>query len=742
MRLWRRGSPLTAMTAALLLGLAVAAAATRLLVAQPWLGVTLEATEDGGVRLAAVAADGPAAALPIGGRVLAVAPAGAAPAAEPLALGAADVTPEPDVLPTFAAMADLFARQDALSAMLRAGPVRLLLRDDGGRETWTRVTPAAERPLADLPGVYWFQVAVGVLGLLLSCWVWALRRGDWGARMFALAGLGMLVFATAAAVYTSRSPALPGGLFRVLSDANTAGALTFGAAMIGVFLCYPRRLVPPAVLLVPMGVFGVWLVASVLHLPEGPAQGGHLATAVEMLCIVAAIGAQWWATRRDPVGRAALRWLGLSVILGAGAFVSLVSLPQLLGGEPPLEQGYAFGFFLLIHAGLALGLRRYRLFEMGEWAFRVMLATLGLGALIALDALLILALNMDRGFALGIALVIVGFLYLPLRDALWRRMVRRHRLADHELFAAVMEVAFRVSPGERAEAWRALLRRLFDPLELTAPPADAPPPEAVTVRHDGLEMLLPPVADAGPILLRLPWGGRALFAPAHRAMAVRLIELMAHAEAGRDAHAAGARAERLRIAADLHDDVGARLLGALHQPDLAGARQMIREATADIRAIVGGLNGSRMPLDHLLADLRHETARRLEAAGLALDWPLDDGAAAADLPLPYPVSRAATAVVREAVSNTLRHAEAGRVSVGVTLTDGALHLAVADDGRGLPAAVDAPAKPGSHGLAGLRRRVEEAGGTVRIDDARPGVRLAVTLPVPGAAPAAALQGAA
>jgi hypothetical protein len=70
---------------------------------------------------------------------------------------------------------------------------------------------------------------------------------------------------------------------------------------------------------------------------------------LEMLGIFFAAAAQYWRSRGDPAARAVVRWFGLSVAVGAGAFVFTVIAPSLVGLTPGLPQGYAFAFFLLIH---------------------------------------------------------------------------------------------------------------------------------------------------------------------------------------------------------------------------------------------------------------------------------------------------------------------------------------------------------------------------------------------------------
>lgn len=70
----------------------------------------------------------------------------------------------------------------------------------------------------------------------------------------------------------------------------------------------------------------------------------------------------------------------------------------------------------------------------------------------------------------------------------------------------------------------------------------------------------------------------------------------------------------------------------------------------------------------------------------------------------------AEAVVREAVSNAVRHSRAGTLTVTVRVED-ELSVEIADDGCGMPADVTAS------GLNNLRARAEEVGGQLAVDDA-------------------------
>jgi signal transduction histidine kinase len=193
--------------------------------------------------------------------------------------------------------------------------------------------------------------------------------------------------------------------------------------------------------------------------------------------------------------------------------------------------------------------------------------------------------------------------------------------------------------------------------------------------------------------------------------------------------------ERRRLRRDLHDGIGPALAGltlktetarALLPPGTEGAsRQLhdlgeeIRCTVVDVRRLVEGL---RPPaLDELgLAGACAQAIERLTAgAGLAASVDAGD-----DLPaLPAAVEVAAYRIVVEAVTNTVRHARAHHCRVSITCTPAGLAVEVTDDGTGLVAA----SHPG-HGLAIMRERAEELGGTVTVRDGSPGVTVQARLP--------------
>lgn len=711
-----RLAPSVLLATATLISLAGALGVVLLVLAQPWFGIGLRVDPaQNVVRVESTAHN----RLPVGSRL-----AGLDGGGDRIDIRPSDLIEEPDGLSSYAAVNDFHARQTRIAAMIRKPAPGLSIQTPQGAFQRIVVTPAPRRPLADLALPFWIQIASGCASLLIGAWVFALRRRPVGAAtaMFALTGLGLFVSALAAAVYSTRELALDGALFRWLSALNHLGVHMFGGAMIALFLIYPRRLVPNAALLAIPAVLAPWYWADITgHLPD-PAVGISMPTLLEMTAIAVLIGVQWWFARRNPSAQTAMRWLGLSVLVGAGSFVFTIALPQLLGNAPAITQGHAFGLFLIVYAGIALGIGQSRLFDLGEWAYRFAFYAGGVALLLALDAVLLWTLDIGRTPAFGVSLLAVGILYLPLRDLLRRRFLSRGKIEDHELFAMAMKVAFAPTAALRAERWRSLLTRLFDPLEIDAVMHDGNTP---STSDDGLELTLPPVAASPALRLRYPMGGKGLFGRRHLLLARQLVTLTAEAEDSRAAYERGVAEERQRIARDLHDDVGARLLTGLTKVD-EGARPLLHAALSDIRTIVNGLAGEALPLDQALANARHEAARRLETAGITLDWPLaEDGPEGP--PLDYRYVKALASTLRELTTNVIRHSGAGRMGVDLRFAAGILQIDIADDGRGFPA--DSGECRSGFGLDNARRRIEEAGGTFHIVSAQTGVRITISLPI-------------
>lgn len=191
------------------------------------------------------------------------------------------------------------------------------------------------------------------------------------------------------------------------------------------------------------------------------------------------------------------------------------------------------------------------------------------------------------------------------------------------------------------------------------------------------------------------------------ALAAKQREIEGRAAEREDAARAQATAqERERIYSDLHDDLGAKLLTLIYQAESPLQADLARAILQDLRDTVTRSRGTPGTLGDVLSGIRSEATQRLGAVDIGLAWDEAD-----DLPDPSLDSGRALhlyRIVREAISNVIRHAQAKRLRVRVRAARGELRLELTDDGSG--AAVGSP--PGGSGMRNMRERAGELEGRI------------------------------
>jgi signal transduction histidine kinase len=191
--------------------------------------------------------------------------------------------------------------------------------------------------------------------------------------------------------------------------------------------------------------------------------------------------------------------------------------------------------------------------------------------------------------------------------------------------------------------------------------------------------------------------------------------------------------ERRRLERNIHDGAQQRLMVVLlalrrleqrvaEDPELAAivtpARQELQDAITDLRELARGLHPPRLAQYGLAAAVRAASLR--SSIPVELDLELDDD-------LPDEIAVNAYYVCAEAVTNTVKHAQATKVWITIVKQPSALTVDVRDDGIG-GATIDGD--PDSTGLKGLVDRVEALDGRVQvISPTGEGTRLVATFPL-------------
>ncbi|MFF2493508.1 sensor histidine kinase [Agromyces sp. NPDC058064] len=253
--------------------------------------------------------------------------------------------------------------------------------------------------------------------------------------------------------------------------------------------------------------------------------------------------------------------------------------------------------------------------------------------------------------------------------------------------------------------------------------------------------------EAERMLLRTV-AGQAAASVANVRLTAQLAEQLDELTASRERLVAAQDDERRRLERDLHDGIqqdvvaqiaGLRLArnrlqrGELTAPELAALQEQARDTLRELRELARGIHPPVLSDNGLVAAVESGVAR--------YPIPLEVSADAALRATRFPddVETTAYYVVREALANTAKHANATHASVGLARSDGHLRIAISDDGCGIGEVPGSTgATPMSHGgLANIRDRVAALRGTVRVGPNDPsGTTLVVELPVDTAAPAA------
>ena len=208
-------------------------------------------------------------------------------------------------------------------------------------------------------------------------------------------------------------------------------------------------------------------------------------------------------------------------------------------------------------------------------------------------------------------------------------------------------------------------------------------------------------------------------------------------ESGRRALAAQ-ESERIRVARELHDELGQTLTAAaLRAESAAGGHGSQADA---LREIAQALQRSVGEVRRIGRELRPEALDdlglvnallALSARITAHGGPWIDRDFSSDLPpLGGEVDLVIYRVAQEALTNALRHSGATRISIALSSDRDRVVLSIRDNGRGSAASIE-----GGTGVAGMRERALLIGAALELLDADPhGIEVRLTAPASGSPP--------
>ncbi len=608
----------------------------------------------------------------------------------------------PHVQPTLADKHAFEAMEERLLTV--QGQQGLAWEDATGQRwpiTWRRHDPHI------IPTMAWVLLITAVLAWHVAWWNLSVRPRDLTTQLYVTAGLAFATGNFIRAWLCARPWALPTWAWDFQFIVSHTCGLAFLTCLLLMVLRVPRPQVSRHTQIAIAGVGITIELADAFHLVPGKLMATYQ-WPMAALAITVLLTQLWvaWRERRDPAYNAALRWIVLIFMLAVLPPVVLYAAwaSGLIDTSlyDPVLIAPTLGYF-----ALSALLHRHELLRLETWRSRRI--SLWISCLLTLALLTTLAVRGDdwMGWAVGITLLTCPWIYLAVRTVLTYRTPPTAPERLQALMPDVMDIATaQVNREAIAPLWQALVRKAFQPQQLAV---DTPPTlpggasPGVVLSRDGAELQLPHVDG---LVLRLHANAQP-FTATDAELAEALWRLVSHGLVTKDSYEAGVKRERRRIAADLHDSIGGRLL---HLSQTAGSthqRQYAINTLADLRNITRGLSRDGGRWGQVMADLRHQMQRELDAVDVDLHWQCDWPADELDSPADPEDAVALHCITSELVRNALQHAGPSRLSV---------HWHQPEPGRqGLRLAHDGQvSEPGGwqHGLGvnSIRRRLRERQG--------------------------------
>ena len=198
-------------------------------------------------------------------------------------------------------------------------------------------------------------------------------------------------------------------------------------------------------------------------------------------------------------------------------------------------------------------------------------------------------------------------------------------------------------------------------------------------------------------------------------------------------------AERRKFSRELHDSLGQYLVGVKMNLDMYSAQhkdhllseaiQLLDQSIAETRTISHLLHPPLLDEAGFCSAAKWYTEGFAQRSGIEVKANLPDDASR----LPRPVALGLFRVLQESLTNIHRHSGSAKAEVALEILPYQVVLKIRDYGKGIaPELLDRFQAKGTNsgvGLAGMRERIRELGGQIRIEPSSPGTLISVVMPL-------------
>lgn len=581
-------------------------------------------------------------------------------------------------------------------------------------------------PISAIPMYVWLLCFVHILLPLIGIFVWMQKPQSIESILLYFAGLSYSLFGAVFLVLYQRELTLNPELILPLTSSANASLLLLGFILGGILTYYPKKVISIHFLAV---YFIIWLLLSLnyyIRWIELPYHIFILQFIILYVIMFMVSYQQWVDSKGNPINRVTLLVLHVSTQLPAGLTIILYAIPTTLGYESYITPLVSHFLMTTMFIGWAIGILRFRLFEVEYWLFKILLWVLSGIAIILMDMIIVVWLGLSLNYALGLATLITGFIYFPVRQWLITKLTPLNKPALQEFLPIFNKtIANSITDEDFEKSWKEILTIKFSPLKISnSIEINKPENKSSTITDNGLKLITPMLIKDKYYILNGKYSGAYLFNKNDVIITNSLFEIARITHHASQMRHQAIQEERQRIMHDLHDTVGARLLTMINRSTNLQEAQQARETLKILRDTVKlSLQSNPMNIANCLADWRNELVSRTEYLGINLNWQHSD--TLSDLWFMPQQILDITNIFRELVSNALKHAQPTNLCVDATYLNANFILKISHNGVTTPST---QWQEGT-GLNSLKKRINKLSGNYKVDQEKNRITTTISLAI-------------
>ena len=528
------------------------------------------------------------------------------------------------------------------------------------------LVPQYRTPLYSLKLLFWGLLITNTIGLLIGVVIWLYKPYKLESLCLLIASFSYFGVQSVYRLISSRELYINANLISYLVGLEAFFFYGFMCAVLILIGFYPNRVISKRYLYILPIVF---LFLAINYCFKWLTFPLHIFILPILPAIVFAswlFYKQWLLSIGNPIDRATVLVLQVSVLLPAWLILILHAIPMILEVSPIINTLSARILLISMFFGWGVGIIRYRLFSIEYWWFKSLLWIVGGSLIVIFDIMLISLFQASEVYALTLSLLIAGFVYFPLRQLLLTKMLPdNYQILQDFLAYFSHSITQTNSSSEFEKIWYQALTEKFKPLKIYTICQQA---SDVHLLENGLILHVPNVMGTTVYLLSGKQMAARLFNKADIKNINSLLAIIRLAHNASNIREHAVLEERRRIMHDLHDTVGAQLLTLTYKLSNPENRLQIKQTLTTLRDTIRlSLKKNISFLSKSLADWRVETAERTELMGVELRWLQDESVDVIQLSTYQLLDL--SQILRELVSNALKHAHPRYIEVQMVMLD-------------------------------------------------------------------------